>query len=254
VVFHLAIESDYSKLKNPSASVSLPKTSAYKTNVEGTFNLLHSALEKGTSLFIHSSSMSVYDYENPNYIPVNESHPTKPINFYGLTKLLSDQICQFYNENTDLKIVVLRYPGVYGPGKDRGIIAKLVQSSLSPKSEPIDVDENRTSDFVYVGDVVNANILVMEQTMNSSFDPKKDQNIFHIGSGVETSIKELAEMVISITKAKIKINPISSHHARRFYFDTSAAKKSLNYCPRDVYQGLVEYVEKERIEGGAFAG
>ncbi len=198
--------------------------------------------------------MSVYNYENPDYLPVNEAHPTRPINFYGLTKLLSEEICQYYDANTELKCLILRYSGVFGPGKNRGIIAKLVQSCLNSKSEPIDVDENRSSDFIYVEDVVNANILAMDQMLDSSFNPKENHQIFNIGSGIETSIKELAEMIIGITKAKININPISSRHARRFYFDISAAKRVLNYYPRDVYQGLVEYVQKERIEGGAFAG
>ena len=129
VVFHLAIETNYSDIPNSSSKPFLPQTQVYQTNVLGTFNLLQHATHGGVSAWIQSSSMSVYNYENPQYVPVDESHPLKPINIYGLTKLLSDEICQYYNSNTNLRCLILRYSGVFGTGKTRGIIARLMKKA-----------------------------------------------------------------------------------------------------------------------------
>jgi nucleoside-diphosphate-sugar epimerase len=245
VVFHMAIEAAHNG--------NIHQHQVYQTNVLGTINLIQQASQQGTSVWIQSSSMSVYDYENPEKLPVNEGHPAKPREPYGLSKLLTEEVCKYYNLNSNLKCLVLRYSGVFGHSKKRGIIAKLINTYLNSSSETIDVDINRTSDFVYVGDVVNANSLAMEKALDDSFDPQKTPSIFNIGSGMETSIKDLAEMIIEITGAKLNINPISSHHPRRFYYDISAAKKILKYFPRNIRQGLVEYIEKEKVERGGFA-
>ena len=253
VVFHMAIEPAYLDEKKSQDQLNLSQTQIFQTNVIGTMNLLQNASENGTSAWIQSSTMSIYNYEKPEYIPVDEKHPIKPTEPYGLSKLLCEEICKYYSTNTQLKCLILRYSGVFGHGKNRGIITKLINAYLNSSSETIDVDINRTSDFVYVGDVVNANILAMEKIRDNSFDLSQTQSIFNIGSGVEASAKDLAEMIIKITGAKLNINPISSRHPRRFYFDISAAKRVLNYYPRDLRQGLVECIEREKIERGGFA-
>lgn len=253
VVFHLAIESEYSKAGKVGSRLIDQQSNIFRTNVAGTHNLLQRALESRISAFIHSSSMSVYNYENPDYLPVNEQHPTKPINFYGLTKLLSEEICQYYHRSTALKCVILRYAGVFGPGKNRGIIDRLVNGRFRSDYQPIDVEINRSSDFVYVADVVNVNILAMEKLLDGSYDPKADPNVFNIGSGMETSMKELADLIMKVAKAQIKINPTNAPRPRRFYYDISAAKKFLNYSPRDIYSALEDYVGEAKAEGVGIA-
>jgi len=104
------------------------------------------------------------------------------------------------------------------------------------------VDTNRTSDFVYVKDVVQANILAMEKLLDSQF-VKQKQPIFNIGSGAEISAREITEMIVEITKSKIRINPITSPSPRRFYFNIGAAKNYLNYSPQDIRQSLTDYIE-----------
>lgn len=253
VVFHLAIETNYSNIPNSSSKPFLPQTQVYQTNVLGTFNLLQHATHGGVSAWIQSSSMSVYDYENPQYLPVDEAHPVKPINIYGLTKLLSDEICQYYNVNTNLKCLILRYSGVFGTGKTRGIIAKLMKNYLDSGQESIDVYTNRTSDFVYIEDVVSANLSAMKKLLGDKYDTRQNQFIFNIGCGDETSIKELADLMIKITRTKLNINPVTASRPRRFCFDVAAAKKILNYRPRDIHQALAEYIEKEKIARGKIA-
>lgn len=249
-VFHLAIETNYINIPNSSSNPFLPQTQVYQTNVLGTFNLLQHATHNGVSAWIQSSSMSVYDYEKPDYLPVDESHPAKPINIYGLTKLLSDEICKYYNANTELRCLILRYSGVFGTGKSRGIIAKLMRHYLDSGAGSIDVDTNRTSDFVYIEDVVSANLLALEKLLDEKYDTRQNRFIFNIGGGEETSVKELADRIIKITRAKLNINPVTASHPRRFYFDVSAAKKILNYRPRAINQALAEYIEKEKTARG----
>lgn len=237
VVFHMAIEAD-----SPEPRSSFMQSGVYRTNVVGTANLMNSALNNGVSAWIQSSTMSVYDFENPEYLPVDEKHFTNPKTAYGLTKLLADQICQYYNAQTELNCLILRYSGVFGSGKNRGIIFKIVRKIVDSDPGPIDVDTNRTSDFVYVKDVVQANILAMEKLLDSQF-VKQKQPIFNIGSGAEISAREITEMIVEITKSKIRINPITSPSPRRFYFNIGAAKNYLNYSPQDIRQSLTDYIE-----------
>lgn len=241
-VFHLAIEA-----ASPEPFSSLPQSRLYQTNVAATANLLHSALNNGVSSWIQSSTMSVYDFENPEYLPVDEKHPTIPKTAYGLTKLLADEICQYYNSQTDLNCVILRYPGVFGLGKNRGIIYRIVRKTIDLEPDPIDVDSNRASDFVYVDDVAQANILAMEKLLESP-TLTKQQQIFNIGSGAEISAEKIAEMIAEITNSKININPITSPNPRRFYFDIYAAKNYLNYSPRDIRHSLTDYIENMKME------
>lgn len=243
VVFHLAIE-----VSSPEPQSSLMQSGVYQTNVVGTANLLKSALNNGVSGWIQSSSMSVYDFENPEYLPVDEKHPTGPKTAYGLTKLLADEICQYYKAQADLNCLILRYSGVFGPGKNHGVIFKIMRKIIDSQLTPIEVNTNRTSDFVYVDDVVQANILAMKKLMESQ-KIKKQPQIFNIGSGVEIPASEIAEMIVAITKSEIKINPTPSPNPRRFYFDISAAKNYLNYSPKDIRQSLKDYFETMKMEG-----
>lgn len=243
VVFHLAIEAD-----TPEPQSSLLQSRIYQTNVGGTANLLNSALSNGVSGWIQSSTMSVYDFENPEYLPVDEKHPTNPKTAYGLTKLLADEICQYNNAQTELNCLILRYSGVFGPGKNRGIIFKIVRKIIDSEPAPLDVDTNRTSDFIYVEDVVQANILAMEKLLESQ-NIKKQQQIFNIGSGVELSAREIAEMIGEITSSEIRINPITSPQPRRFFFNIGAAKNYLNYSPQDIRLSLIDYIKNVKMEG-----
>lgn len=164
-----------------------------ETNVLGTLNALELA-RKLDAKFVYASSVAVYG--EPQKIPIDESHPTIPVNIYGLSKLMGEQLAMRYSEDYGLGVVSLRYFNVYGPrmrgGPYSGVINKFIEALL--RGEPVRIfgDGDQTRDFIYVEDVARANVKAL-------FSHAK--GIFNIGTGVETSVKELLA-VISRTLGK----------------------------------------------------
>lgn len=241
VVFHLAVER-HSPETNEQRDLIIQNQAPFQTNFLGTINLLQSACNAGVPNWVQSSSMNVYNFENPNYLPVDENHPTAPADPNGLSMLLAEQMCQYFNRSAGLRCVILRYPGVYGPGKNTGVVAKFVQTCLTDQNEPLLAFKNRTSDFVYVQDVVDANLLTLQK-----FEELVG-NTFNIGSGVETSVYELANMIKVLTKANVQIQEETVLKPRRFYFDIGKAQKLMNYKPRSVREGLSEFIAELQMD------
>jgi len=241
VVFHLAVER-YSPETNKNRDLKIQNQPPFQTNFLGTVNLLQSACNAGVPYWVQSSSMNVYNFENHNYLPVDENHPTAPSESNGLSMLLAEQMCQYFNLSAGLLSVILRYPGVYGPGKNTGIVAKFVQACLSDQKEPLLAFKNRTSDFVYVQDVVDANLLTLQ-----NIEVVKGK-ILNIGSGVETSVFELANIIKVLTKANVQIHEEAVLKPRRFYFDICKAQKLMNYKPRSIREGLSEFIAELQMK------
>jgi len=241
VVFHLAVER-YSPETNEQRDLAIQNQAPFQTNFLGTTNLLQSACNAGVPNWVQSSSMNVYNFENPHYLPVDENHPTDPAEPNGLSMLLAEQMCQYFHRSAGLRCVILRYPGVYGPGKTSGVVAKFIQACLTDQNEPLLAFKNRTSDFVYVRDIVDANLLTLH-----SIEALQGKT-FNIGSGVETSVFELANMIKVLTKANVQIHEEAVLKPRRFYFDISKAQKLMNYKPRSVREGLTEFIAELQMK------
>lgn len=185
-VFHCA-----AKISVPE-SISLPDL-YYKTNVQGTESVLN-AVEKTKSKIVFSSSAAVYGESN---VAVSETSKLNPKSPYAQNKIDGENILK----KSSIPHVALRYFNVYGPGQSAqyaGVITFFIQNALSGKDLLIHGDGNQVRDFVFVDDVVRANILAMNYK-NTSFE------VFNIGSGTQTSIKTLAETIISLTNSSSKI-------------------------------------------------
>lgn len=220
----------------PSASQEIIHIPAYlENNVKGTLNMLQSSLLAKCSMVIYASSRDVYGV--PEYLPVDESHPKRPLNFYGLTKLQGESYCEFYAQNYGLHVVVLRYAGVYGPSKSKGAIYNFIQAALREQPFQISSDGNQTRDFVYVGDVVSATVKTLGVVSEVTFD------IFNIGSGRETSLNELATEVIKATGANIDFEYVPASSSDRFALDIAKAQQALNYQPRPLDDALAEFIQ-----------
>jgi UDP-glucose 4-epimerase len=219
-------------------------TQEYQTNFLATLNLLNTASKAGVKNWIQSSTMSVIDFNNPQYLPVDENHLTDPGEIYGFTKLLAENACKYYSKILDMNIIVLRYSGVYGIGKKQGLIAKFSHQCVDAAIDSFNASTNRTSDFIYVDDVVNANLLALEkQTINQNRNaPFFD--LFNIGSGQEASVFETAKLIKELTNSDCKIVEEFSDNPRRFYFDCSKAIKQLNYHPNSLKDGLQKYISQ----------
>ncbi|NIV71180.1 MAG: SDR family NAD(P)-dependent oxidoreductase [Calditrichae bacterium] len=247
-VFHLAVQRFY-PAETSSAQVSLQDTNAYKTNFEGTLNLISAAVQAGVSFWIQSSAMMIFDVENSSNLPAKETDPPAPVEPNGMSVLLAEEVCRYYGRSHDLNYMILRYPGVYGRGKDRGIIAKLLHHCMAQSSEQRTVPIDRTSDFLFVHDAVNANLLAFQkmktesESMPSSTDEGIYNRVFHIGSGEETSVAEAARIIQELCGFRKNIIEQASGKPRRFFFDISRAREQLGYQPHSLREGLTAYIK-----------
>ena len=167
----------------------------FDVNVNGTENIFKIAKKLGIKV-VYASSSSVYG--NPISIPIKENDDKNPFNPYAKTKLEDDKLAEKYAKN-GLKVIGLRYFNVFGPrqSKEYAGVIKLflerIQQSLSPL---INGDGLQVRDFVYVDDVVNANILAMESDIDSEF--------FNIGTNSAISVLDLANIIIKFSGLKLK--------------------------------------------------
>ncbi len=164
-----------------------------EVNVLGTLNILRALLE-GHGKLIFASSAAVYG-DNPN-LPLRESERPRPLSPYGVTKATGEEYLRVYHELYGLPVVALRYFNVFGPRQSAnqyaGVISIFINRAL--KNEPLVIfgDGKQTRDFIYVKDVVKANLLVAESR-------KANGRVFNVATGKQTSILELAMKIIEIT-------------------------------------------------------
>ncbi len=187
-----------------------PRT-AFKVNIEGTFNILESCVKNKVKKLIYSSSASVYG--DAVETPMKESHPLNNKNFYGATKIASEAMCTAYYNRYGLEFAGLRYMNVYGPHQDQSAaytgVIPIMLNKIDNNEEPIiNGDGSQSYDFIYVEDVARCNLLALE---SNTFD-----KFYNVGSGVKTSIKELCNTILSLKKSNIKVNykPYSEIDAR----------------------------------------
>ena len=159
----------------------------HNVNVNGTENILKLAKENNFKV-VYASSSSVYG--NPTRIPIRESDDKNPINPYAETKLKKEELAVKYSK-IGVKVIGLRYFNVYGKGqsKEYAGVLKLFLERIRNKLPPkINGDGTQFRDFVYVEDVVNANIMSMESQVNHGF--------FNVGTNTTITILDLAKTII----------------------------------------------------------
>ncbi|MBI2653412.1 NAD-dependent epimerase/dehydratase family protein [Candidatus Woesearchaeota archaeon] len=194
-VYHLAAQS------NVIGSVSTPGY-AFSTNVVGTLNVLKFASEKKVKRFIFSSSREVYG--NPEYLPVDESHPLNPINMYGITKLCGETLCNAFSKNKNLNLTILRIANSYG-SRDRDRAIPVFLENAKKNKDLTLFGGKQVLDFICIEDVINAMIKI-------SNEDKFIGEIINIGTGTGTSIQDLAKSIIKLTHSKSKIIRKESRH------------------------------------------
>ena len=136
----------------------------HSVNVNGTLNMLVACKEMGIKRFIFSSSSAVYG--NVKTPPVNEKSDLNPVSPYGLHKVIGEQYCQLFEKVYDIETFSLRYFNVFGPrqpllGQYSLVIGKFSNQLLNDLPLTINGDGNQRRDFIYVGDVIDANIACM---------------------------------------------------------------------------------------------
>lgn len=170
-----------------------------EVNVVGTQNVIEAVRELGVKRIVYSSSASVYG--EPSYLPMDEKHPFNNRTAYGASKIAGEQILRAFYEMYGLNYVGLRYFNVYGPRQDhRGAYVSVFMRFLDriEKGEPpvLFGDGSQTMDFVYVEDVARANILALKA--------KATDAAYNIASGTETSLNELARLILRLTNSSLE--------------------------------------------------
>ena len=194
----------------------------HDVNVKGTENIFQLAKEFGFKV-VYASSSSVYG--NPIKIPIKEESEKNPINPYAQTKLDDEDLAKKYT-NEDVSIIGLRYFNVFGERQSKSYagVIKLFLERIQKHDPPIiNGDGSQIRDFVYVKDVVQANIMALESDVKSAF--------INIGTGKTVSILELANQIIK--SSNLELNPIHQDalngDVMESKADVSLAKKLLNW-------------------------
>ena len=229
-IFHLA-----AKISVPE-SIQKPDE-YYQNNVQGTQSVADVADELGLKI-VFSSSAAVYGDTSTS---VSEDSVLKPKSPYAQNKIDGEEILKKLKTPS----VALRYFNVYGPGQSdayAGVITTFIKRALQNLDISIYGDGGQVRDFIFVDDVAEANIAAMNY-------PGKTFEIFNIGSGVETTIKELAEKIVALTKSSSKIQYMPAREGDIVYSlaDVSKAKKVLGWeAKTPLEQGLKQVIEYYR--------
>ncbi len=211
-----------------------------EVNVKGTVNLLEECEEHGVEKFVFASTCAVYG--DPDYLPLDEEASPDPTSPYAESKLLAEEKIL---DRTGLNPVIFRYFNVYGlrqgGGSYAGVIPKFLDRLAEGKAPIIFGDGEQTRDFVYVGDVVRANIEALE-----SEDVVGE--IFNLGSGKSVSINELCDILLEVTgNEDVEPDFESSREGdiKHSSSDISKINEKLDFEPEfSLREGLSKLVEK----------
>jgi UDP-glucose 4-epimerase len=214
-----------------------------KQNILGSLNLILQGLRFGAKKIIYASSGGAI-YGEPEYRPVDESHPVRPISYYGISKYAVEHYLRLAHLEHTLSYVVLRYSNVYGarqnPKGEAGVVAIFTGQMLHKERPTIFGKGDKTRDYVHVSDVVTANLLAMEKGGN---------DIYNIGTGVETSDQEMFNLLAELTgyEGKPRYAPVREGEIHRICLHWSKAQKELGWQPRlSLKEGLAETVSYYR--------
>jgi UDP-glucose 4-epimerase len=229
-IFHLAAQIDVRK------SVADPAKDS-RINVEGTVNVLRAAQAHGTRRFVNTSTGGAI-YGEGQILPAPEDHPVAPEAPYGLSKFCAEQYCELFTRLHGLSTVSLRYGNVYGPRQDplgeAGVIAIFCGKLLEGGTATIFGDGLQVRDYIYVGDVVDANLKAADAQATGAVN---------IGTGVETTVLDLVEALKSQAEGGFKPEhaPERPGEVRRIALDASRAKAELGWEART---GLSEGLDR----------
>lgn len=179
--------------------------SAFEVNIGGTFNVLEAVINNGVKRLVYSSSASVYGDAVEE--PMSENHPYNNTNFYGATKIAGEHMCRslhhrYKGSDQHFDYVGLRYMNVYGSRQDYkgayiAVIMKMLDNLDRGIAPVVYGDGSQAYDFINVVDCARANVCAMKSDASDAF--------YNVGTGIRTSIKELAELILEITGSDLEL-------------------------------------------------
>jgi len=209
-------------------------------NILGTINLLQASVKTNVKKFIFISSGGAI-YGEQDYFPADENHPTRPLSPYGITKLTGEKYLYFYANTYNLNFISLRYANIYGPRQnpkgEAGVVAIFASKFLAGDQPIINGDGKQTRDYVYVSDVVAANVKALDHENN---------DYVNIGTGKETDVNVLFHRINIICggNGEEMHGPAKPGEQLRSVLNNKKAKELFNWEPQvSIEQGLAQTVE-----------
>lgn len=242
VMYHLAAQMDVRK------SVSDPRFDA-DVNVGGFLNLMEAGRENGLRKVVFSSTGGAI-YGEPEFVPQTEEHVLQPLSPYGITKLCTEKYLFFYQDTYGIEYIALRYGNVYGPRQnphgEAGVVAIFCERMLDGTQPVVFGDGKQTRDYVYVRDVVSANMAALRH---------EGSGVFNVGTALETDVVTLFETLRDELAPGMPTEhgPGKPGEQRRSVLSYDRSKKTLGWAPTiDVREGLREtarWFRDERQKG-----
>ena len=202
----------------------------HHANLSATVNLLTAAQRTGVKRLVFASSSAVYG--NSKTLPVTETTPDEPISPYAVTKLASEKYCQSFSRVFGFETVCLRYFNVFGPRQSpsspySGVISLFLDASLNGKRPTIFGDGEQSRDFVFVENVVDANLLACSSKTATAM-------VFNVGCGERHSLNTLVQTLSRAVGHEItpSYGPPRQGDALHSQADISLARSVLGYEPR----------------------
>ena len=233
IVFHYAAQI------NTTRSLRDPVKDA-EVNILGTLALIEASRQYGVEKFIFSSTGGAI-YGDPEYTPCGEDHPIGPLSPYGLSKFVGEQYLELYNRIYRLNYVALRYGNVYGPRQDplgeAGVIAIFANAMLHGQQPTIFGDGEQQRDFIYVEDVVEANLSAMQEDVGG---------IYNIGTGTGSSVNQVFQLLGNSMRFRRKPlhAPARLGDVWQISLDCTKAKLKMRWAPKvNLNEGLVQTAE-----------
>ncbi len=211
---------------NVRFSVADPMADA-QDNILGSLNLLQASVESGVKKVIFASTGGAI-YGDAAPVPARETDPPWPDSPYGIAKLAVEHYLRYYRREHGLTTVSLRYANVYGPRQngqgEAGVVAIFIEKFLAGRQPVINGDGLQTRDFVYVGDVVAANLLALDYP---------ESGTFNIGTGVETDILTIYRLLQELAHSPLGPvhGPAKPGEQRRSALNFSLALEKLGWRP-----------------------
>jgi UDP-glucose 4-epimerase len=220
-------------------------------NVRGLLNLMEAGLDHGLQKVVFASTGGAI-YGEPEYTPQDEAHPLRPVSPYGVAKLAAEKYLYYYRAQYDVETVALRYANIYGPRQnphgEAGVVAIFTNEMLDGGQPIINGSGEQTRDYVYVGDVVDANLAALDY---------EGSGTFNVGTGRETSVNELFRTLRAKTGADLDEThgPAKPGEQQRSVLGYERAKEELGWAPQvSIEEGLartVDWFETQRAPEGA---
>ena len=172
---------------------------AVEVLINGTLNVLESAVRRKVKKVVAASSASVYG--DPSYLPMDENHPFNNRTMYGAGKIACEQMLRAYYTTSGLPYTAFRYFNVYGPRMDivgvyTEVLIRWLDAIEANQAPLIFGDGTQSLDFVYVGDVARANLLASQSDVTDE--------VFNVGTGLQTSLNELCDLVLDLTGSSLR--------------------------------------------------